>query len=224
MILALINPILECAMTTVGDILDEFFSPFSSDKLWVMPEGDNYTKIVRKWDPVIQSANRAKLNLSTSCSTWQSLYVSRPSWTPTMTNSPKPGAYRDFVRSPPGTDPGTCMRAFAIYVGSGVGESLNPATSLLPAVQTDSLYTCSVGSFNIYTTVDAVDCGAKTATMNFWMYNAMSKTSFGQFASNPVFALSGMKTQYMWWNWVETVEWSSGTVRTVPKTASGGRW
>ena len=42
-------------MTTVGDILDEFFSPFSSETLWVMPEDDNYTEIVRKW---LRSSNR----------------------------------------------------------------------------------------------------------------------------------------------------------------------
>src|SRR5262249_49330804 len=95
--------ILDPAMTTVGDILNEFFSPISKEKLWVMPEDDHYTKIVRKWNPVIQSANRTKFNLSTNCSAWQSLYVSRSSWKPTMTDSPKPGAYRDFVPSPPGT-------------------------------------------------------------------------------------------------------------------------
>ena len=211
-------------MTTVGDILDEFFSPFSSDNLWVMPENDNYTKIIRKWNPVIESTNRAKFNLSANCSVWQSTYVSQPSWKPTMTNTPKPGAYRDFVASPPGTDPPTCLSAFVVYVSSGVGKTLIPGGGALPAVQTDKLYTCSVGSFNIYTTVDAVDCGAKTATMNFWMYNAMSRTSFGKFASNPAFALSGMRTQYMWWNWVESVDWSSGTVKTVPKTTPGSAW
>jgi hypothetical protein len=211
-------------MTTVGDILDEFFSPLSSETLWVMAEDDNYTKIVRKWDPVIQSVNRTKFNLSTSCSVWQSLYVSRPSWKPTMTDSPKPGAYRDFVPSPPGTDPETCKSAFIVYVTSGVAKSVIPGLSPLPAVQTDNLYTCSVGSFNIYTTVDTLDCAAKTATMNFWMYNSMSRRSFGRFASHPAFALSRLKTQYMWWNWVETVDWSSGAMRTVPKTASGSWW
>lgn len=208
-------------MATIGDILNEFFSPFSRERLWVMPENDNYTRKVRTWNPVIQSVNRAKFNLSTNCSVWQTLYVSQPSWRPTMTNSLKPGAYRDLVRSPPGTDPDTCRNAFIIFVGSAAIESTNPVLIPLPAIQTDNLYFCSIGSFNIYTTVDAINCAAKTATMNFWMYNAMSRTSFGRFASHPAFALSGMKTQYMWWNWVETVDWISGIVRTVPRTSSG---
>lgn len=215
-------------MTTVGDILDEFFSPFSSETLWVMPEGDNYTKIVRKWDPVIQSVDRTKFNLSTNCALWQSSRMSQPSWKPTMTDAPKPGAYRDFVASPPGTDPPTCAKAFVVYVTSKAAKRAMPVPGMpplpIPDVQTNSLYTCSIGSFNIYTTVDAIDCGAKTATMNFWMYNAMSRTSFGRFASNPAFALSGMRTQYMWWNWVETVDWSSGTMKTVPKAPSGSPW
>lgn len=214
-------------MTRVGDILDEFFSPLSSERLWVMPEDDNYTKIVRKWDPVIQSVNRTKLDLWANCSVWQLFYVSQPSWKPTMTDSPKPGAYRDFVKSPPGTDPETCEQAFIVYVGSITAETAIrgiPGVPPLPSVQTDDLYTCSVGSFNIYTTVDAIDCAAKTATMNFWMYNSMSRRSFGRFASHPAFKLSGMKTQYMWWNWVETVDWSSGAVKTVSKTASRSWW
>jgi hypothetical protein len=134
-----------------------------------------------------------------------------------MTDSPKPGAFRDFVPSPPGTDPPTCEKAFIIYATTMVLPG--------PTIETFELYTCSIGSFNIYTTVDAVDCGAKTATMNFWMYNSMSKRSFGRFASNPVFKACGMKTQYMWWNWVENVDWSSGAVKTLPKAApSGGGW
>jgi hypothetical protein len=70
--------------------------------------------------------------------------------------------------------------------------------------------------------VDSIDLKAQKAKMNFWMYNAMSKTSFGKFASHPAFALCGMKTQYMWWNWVENVEWTTGNVKTVPKVATAG--
>jgi hypothetical protein len=185
-----------------------------------MPEDDEYTVIVRKWNPVIESVNRAKFNLTSNCPFWQSHYVSQPSWKPTMTNTPKPGAYRDFVPSPPGTDPETCKSAFIVYVTSKVARYV-PGAPPLPEIQTNNLYTCSIGSFNIYTTVDTVDCAARTATMNFWMYNAMSRTSFGRFADHPAFRLCGMKTQYMWWNWVETVDWSSGIIRTVPKPASG---
>ena len=152
-----------------------------------------------------------KWDLTTNCVVWQT-YVSRPSWKPTKTDSPKLGAYRDFVPSPRVTDPDTCRNAFLIYVGSLGIKAGSPILRLLPGVQTNVtiLYTCSIGSFNVYTTVEAIDCSAKTATMNFWMYNEMSRNSFGKFASHPAFALSGVKTQYMWWNWVETVDWSSG--------------
>jgi hypothetical protein len=59
---------------------------------------------------------------------------------------------------------------------------------------------------------------------NYWMYNSMSKQSFGRFASHPAFSLSRMATQYMWWNWVESVDWSSGAVRVLPRKAGAGRW
>jgi hypothetical protein len=209
-------------MATIGDILDEFFSPFSSEKLWVMPENDNYTQIVRKWDPVIKSVDRAKNNLASFCTTWATSYVSAASWKPTMTDSPKHGAYRDFVPSPPGTEPETCKSAFIVYVSSKAAKTVIPGGVFIPDIQTGALYTCSIGSFNIYTTVDSIDCKAKTATMNFWMYNAMSKRSFGRFAEHPVFALCGMKTQYMWWNWVEKISWSAGTVKTIPNDATAG--
>jgi hypothetical protein len=105
-----------------------------------------------------------------------------------------------------------------------MAEKFIPGLPPIPTIQTNDLYNCSLGSFNIYTTVDATDCGAKTATMNFWMYNSMSRRSFGKFASHPAFAACGMKTQFMWWNWVENVDWSSGTVKTVPKAPASGGW
>jgi hypothetical protein len=211
------------AMAAVGDILNEFFSPRSKTRLWVMPENDNYTRKVRKWQPVVVAVNSARIHLSKNSSIWQASYVSQPSWRPTMSDGPKPGAYRVFVPSPKGTDPDTCTKAFVIYAGSVVAgvavEGPYYLTGLAPTIQTDDLYFGSIGSFNIYATVDAINCAAKTATMNFWMYNAMSRTSFGQYAK--LFPLSGMNKQYMWWNWVETVEWSSG-IRTVPR--AGGSW
>jgi hypothetical protein len=87
-------------MATIGDILDEFFSPFSSEKLWVMPENDNYTQIVRKWDPVIKSVDRAKNNLASFCTTWATSYVSAASWKPTMTDSPKTRGLPRFRAKP----------------------------------------------------------------------------------------------------------------------------
>lgn len=213
-------------MTTIGEILDEFFSPFSSERLWIMPESDNYTGIVRQWQPVIDASNRTKRNLAENCALWGVNFMTIPSWQPTKTDAPKPRSYREFVPSPPGTDPDTCRNAFIIYVTSKyVGKIiLLPPFPLSTEIQTGNLYTCSIGSFNIYTSVDRINCTAKTAQMNFWMYNAMSRHSFGRFASNPAFALSGMATQYMWWNWVESVDWSSGTVRTVPRVAGASRW
>jgi hypothetical protein len=212
-------------MSTVGEILDEFFSPFSQERLWVMPESDNYTQIVRAWQPVIDAANRTKASLAGDCARWQSSFRTNPAWTPAMTDAPKPGAFREFVASPPGTDPDTCRNAFVVYVASKTASIVPlPGAPLIPQVQTRELYTCSVGSFNIYTTVDQIDCGAKTAIMNFWMYNAMSRRSFGRFANHPAFALSRMATQFMWWNWVESVEWTSGPVRTMPRPQSARRW
>ena len=210
-------------MASVGDILDEFFSPFSSERLWVMPEYDEYTLRVRNWDPVKEAVSATKINLATHCAIWSGSYTSNPSWKPGKTDAPKPGAYRESVQSPPGTDPETCKSAFIVYVAGKTLGAITPG-SINRGIQTDNLYTCSIGSFNIYTTVDRIDCTAKTATMNFWMYNAMSKRSFGRFAEHPVFALCGMRTQYMWWNWVESVDWSSGAVRNVPRAPGTGGW
>lgn len=213
-------------MSTIGDILDQFFSPFSTENLWVMPETDEYTVIVRQWSHVIASTRRAKLNLSHNCSFWNAHYITNPAWKPTMTDSPKPGAFRDSVSKPLGTEPEICKKAFIIYVASGVAKSVRNVFGVGPpkAIQTDELYTCSIGSFRIWTTVDTIDCAAKKATMNFWMFNTMSRGSFGIYADDPVFRLCGMKNQYMWWNWVETVEWTAGGVTTVPKPASGWNW
>jgi hypothetical protein len=82
-----------------------------------------------------------------------------------------------------------------------------PGAPPVPEIQTWQLQTCSIGSFSLYVTVDAIDCTARTATMKVWMYNPMSKQSFGKFANDPAFAASGMKTQYMWWWWTETYQW-----------------
>ena len=210
-------------MTTVGDVLDEFFSPFSQQKLWIMPESDNYTVIVRKWQPVIDATNRAKQDLAMNCAIWSANYRTRPQWQPVMSDAPKANAYHRLIQSPPGTDPQTCRNAFIVYVTSKATK-LYPVPVPLPEIQTRSLYTCSIGSFTIYGTLDAVDCTAKNATVNFWMYNAMSRRSFGRFASHPAFALSRMATQYMWWNWIESVEWSSGLVRTLPRPLVASRW
>jgi len=210
-------------MTAIGDILDEFFSPspFAQEKLWVMPEEDKYTKIVREWSAVIEAADKTKCDLSNNCAYWQSHYMINPAWKPVKSDAPKLGSYRAFVKSPPGTDPLTCRKAFYIYAASKAARSsirvVIPAVGLIPDIQTRNLYLGSIGSFNIYTNAIKIDCSAKKALLDFWMYNSMSRRSFGRFADDPVFALCKMKTQYMWWNWSEQVDWSSGTIRTVPK-------
>ncbi|MBK8261206.1 MAG: hypothetical protein IPK80_07670 [Nannocystis sp.] len=209
-------------MTTVGEILDEFFSPFSSERLWIMPSSDNYTRIVREWRPVIDAMSRIKAKLPKSCAVWEASYKTKAAWAPTMSDAPKQGAYREFVASPPGTDYVTCREAFVVYWLSRSAKLV--VSPVFPVIQTQNLYTCSIGSFNIYTTVDAIDCAAKTATMNYWMYNSMSKRSFGRFADHPVFSMSGMATQYMWWNWAEYVEWSSGLVRTKLSPMDKNGW
>lgn len=209
-------------MTTIGDILDEFFSPLSRERLWIMPENDNYTHIVRQWRPVMNAVTRTKNHLRMNCPTWSSNYVTNPTWRPTKTDALKPGAYRDFVANPPGTDPQTCREAFIVYVGSMAVDVVLPGPQ--PEIQTRNLYTCSIGSFNLYATVDRIDCAAKTATIDFRMYNNMSRRSFGRFASHPAFRLSGMRSQYMWWNWKESVDWSSGTMRVIPRTSGQRRW
>lgn len=215
-------------MTTIGDVLDEFFSPFSRERLWIMRESDEYTKIVLQWQPVINAVAQIKAEASNQCSSWQTSYRTNPAWQPTKTDTPKPGAYRKFVPSPPGTDPQTCKDAFIIYVTTKAATTtsgiVSPLFSILPAVQTRNLFTCSIGSFNIYTTADQIDCAAKSATLNFWMYNNMSKHSFGRYASEPVFAACGMKSQYMWWNWIDSIEWSRGVVNTLAKAARGSSW
>jgi hypothetical protein len=76
-------------MTTVGDVLDEFFSPLSAEKLWTMPESDNYTEIVRKWQVVIDATNRVKSSISTSCALWSANFKTNPTWKPTKTDTPK---------------------------------------------------------------------------------------------------------------------------------------
>jgi hypothetical protein len=212
-------------VATIGDVLDEFFSPFSQERLWIMPESDEYTKIVLQWQPVIDAVNQIKADAVNHCAFWQTSYKTNPAWQPTKTDVPKPGAYRKFVGSPPGTDPQTCKDAFVIYVTTKTGKTalgiVSPVLGVLPAVQTRNLFTCSIGSFNIYTTAGQIDCAAKKATLNFWMYNNMSRHSFGRFANDPVFSACGMKSQYMWWNWVDSIEWSKGLVNTLPKTVGG---
>ena len=198
--------------TTVGAILDEFFSPFSSATQWDMPESDNYTAIVRAWQPVIDGLTSIKANIASDCATWAASHRTDTSWHAGMTKPPvtDPNAYPLWVSSPPGTDPDTCRNAFILYQGSRIGMG--------PPIQTLDLYTCSIGSFGLYVTVDSINCASHTATIRVWMYNTMDQASFGRFAS--YFPLSGMEPQYMWWNWDEEISWTGAGVTTAPERGS----
>lgn len=188
--------------TSIGQILDNFFAPNSSEKMWVMKEGNDYTQIVRRWDPVIKAVNKVKKHLESNCVTWRRLHKTDPSWKPGKTDPPEtdPNAYKKWVHQPPGTDPMTCAEAFSAYMG----------TKPLPftrGYQSFELYTCAIGSFGIYATVDSINCTKQTAELNIWMYNAMDRKSFGRFKK--FFPMSGMKRQYMWWNWSDSHTWGS---------------
>jgi hypothetical protein len=211
-------------VATIGEILDEFFSPLGRERLWVMPETDNYTKIVRSWKPVIDAVAQAKADLAANCATWSGGRQTTPTWRPGMTDPPitDPNALRVFKKSPSGTDPATCMAAFAVYLEAKAIRLMSrlplPMVPLpLPEGQTFQLYTCSIGSFNIFATADRVDCAAGTATMNVWMFNCMSRDSFGRFARLNAFKVSKMANQYMWWNWKEAHRWG-------PAAAPSGTW
>lgn len=211
--------------TTIGDILDNFFAPWSKEKLWIMGPADNYTKVVRKWNPVIQAVKKIKEDVKKNCAAWQTNHASTPGWKPKISANftPDPKGKRFPVASPPGTDPATCKKAFVIYVSSKAASKARYFSPIplppIPEVQTRNLYTCSIGSFTLVATVDAVNCGnasvstagktrgPRSATIKLWMYNAMTRQSFGRFANDPVFSQSGMKAQYMWWYWTENHSW-----------------
>jgi hypothetical protein len=200
--------------TGVGEVLDSFFSPFSTERLWVMGPTDPYTAIVRGWQPVREEMARARVSIETKCSTWASDHTSSAGFTPTMTDPPvwDPRSYVRAVRSPPGTDPDTCKAHFIPYVLSKGAAWL----ARTPPIETRTLSTCAIGSFAIGITVDTIDCAAKTATLNVWMFNAMDRGSFGRYASHPAFRLSRMERQYMWWHWTESHAWGQAA------TAIGG--
>lgn len=191
--------------TTVGPILDEYFSPLSSPRVWVMEESDPYTVLVRGWQPVIDGEAWLLNHLEQNAAEWDTRHRTTPSWSPGMTGH-DPAAASNSVPHPPGTDPTTCRNAFIPYVAGEVGRGLaGPVGPLLPRIETWELHTCAIGSFVLRATVDAIDQTAGTATVNIWMQNEMSRSSFGRFASRAV--VSGQATQYMWWHWRVKHRW-----------------
>lgn len=167
--------------THIGDILNEFFSPFSKERVWVMGPDDHYTQIVRKWQPVIDAVNKAKADCKANKADWNANHTTTSNWTPGASYAHDPRAWGLLVQSPLGTDPDTAENYFAIWRASGV--------------QMDGLYTSAIGSFDIFVTLD------NASTMKVWMFNLMSRHSLGRFAK--YFPLSGMANQWMWWDWTE---------------------
>lgn len=198
-------------LTTVGEILDAFFSTSPRERLWVMGPSDEYTGRVRNWQPVRSAVEAAKASLARNCDAWKIRHITSPSWTPGRTDPPvtDPNAWDYWVDSPSGTDPTTARNAYLIYLVTGR--------------QTAALWTSAIGSFGVYVTVDSVDCVCMQATMRFWMYNSMDRDSFGRFAH--YFPSSAMARQYMWWNWTEDYNWGTGTSGGKKGAkGGGGKW
>ena len=181
-------------LTTIGEILDEFFSFFNHrPDLWVMGEDDEYTTIVRNWDVVQNMVTLIKKDISLNPDKWEKHHKTSPSWKPSMAYVIDPNSgWERLVLSPPGTDPGTARENFEIYFWT--------------EEETDELHTSAIGSFSIMATVSEIDVSKCTATANIWMYNEMSERSFGRFAEHWYFRHRPMASQFMWWNWKTSFE------------------
>lgn len=197
-----------------------------------MSEGDGYTKTIRDWFVVKEAIRKIKSDWFDFAdelgrtgkfpvdSPWD---YTDPMWKPNLSNSrlaetSGKSGHRQFVQSPPGTDPADCLRELSIFLGALASSAFSSRSRvLLTNSQTDGLFRGAVGSFTIFTTVDNYDGAAKSATLNFWMFNAMTRSSFGRYANEPlvVRARCGMQSQYMWWNWAESISWNTGFVRTT---------
>jgi len=199
-------------LTTIRMILSSFFATISSGpSLWVMGQDDAYTRIVRKWAPVKGNVARLKQAVAANSADWKQNHITSSSWTPTMSFYPDPkNGWRSLVREPAGTEPKAARRALI--------------WSLLLDYETEKLHTSSIGSFTIIATADKVDVSKCRAKLNVWMYNEMSRRSFGVFSNHPVFRFSKMSSQFMWWNWKEEFMFDAkGSITDIPP-GSGGGW
>lgn len=201
-------------LTTIGDILDAYFSVSSTEKIWLMDESDPYTGIVRSWKPVQEAIEKAKNDLQIDCAYWAKHHKTDLTWKPGMTDPPvtDPNAADYWVNSPPETDPTTAKKAYKEWKRTGV--------------QSTTLRTSAIGSFGIYVTVSDVDCCKRTATMHVWMYNAMDSKSFSLLPWMYFRVVHGSKQarQYMWWNWSEKLTWTPGASGTWGSSAPPGGW
>lgn len=183
-------------LTWVGQILNEFFSPFGRERTWIMGESDRYTSIVRNWNPVLSEVDNAMASVSLNPKKWERSHMTTKSWRPESNERGDPArGYFSDLSHPPGTDPEDALREFKKY--------------FLWLIQTDALHTSSIGSFRTHATVDKIDTVCKTATLNVWISNTMDTVSFGR-DENGVprtelwqFTLSAMRPQHMWWNWTQ---------------------
>ena len=195
-------------LTTPVDVLDAFFGD-SSESLWIMDQNNDYTKRMQQWGAVQQALNKVKADLSANCSTWESNHKTSPNWKPTLTSSfsPDTASYRVPVSSPAGTGPGDAIEDYLIYKTTRHMD--------------DNLWYSTVGSFTLCVTVDKIDCCAKKVKLKIWIYNPMTKQSFG--VGNYLYPFGDKENQYMWWDWTE--DYSFGSTGVGPtKGGSGGWW
>ena len=183
--------------TTIAPILESFFSrTVSEPMLWVMGENDEYTTIVRNWESVKNQLPIIKSRVARAPRIWSASHTTSPTWRPQMRYGFDPrSGYEVLVSSPPGTDPITARNQYIIY--------------WFTTIRTDSLHTSAIGSYRLAATVDTVTFNPCRATINIWMYNEMSRRSFGQYANHWYFRGRPMPSQFMWWNWKERIKFDS---------------
>ncbi len=144
----------------------------------------------------MQNVTDLKRQVAKSPKDWKEKHMTSQNWRPSTRYSPDPNnGWNNLVESPEGTDPNTARNNFILY--------------MLFGIQTSELYTSAIGSFRIIATADNIDLLKCHATINVWMYNEMSRRSFGRFANYFVFRYRPMASQFMWWNWKETFKFDS---------------
>jgi RHS repeat-associated protein len=195
----------------VSEVLGSFFNPLNFfPVLWIMPQDDPYTIVVRRWSVVQQQEDTIKRLISNDPETWKNNHITSKTWRPKMEyRFDSRVGYNELVKSPPGTDPATAEMEYKRY--------------LIWGYESDKLAWAAIGSFRIAATVDYVNIKECRARANVWMYNEMSKKSFGRFAKRWYFRWLPMATQYMWWNWkMDFIFNKKGHYYDTPEVAN--RW
>ena len=183
--------------TTIGVILSSFFATTDmGERLWIIPERDSYTGIVRRWRPVIDHIERVKREAVSRSLEWQLDHRTDAAFQPGFGYvQPSNSGWDELEASPPGTEPAVCRDNFIVY--------------LLTGYATEELHTSAIGSFRIAATADEVNLERGHMVLNIWMYNEMSSRSFGRFAHEWPFEGLPMRSQFMWWNWKERFNFDS---------------